>query len=130
MNADSIHGWLRLLVEFGTDLPDLLSVLLGTFGAWCFGLLAEAYFIPASWPARQQKGVTIVLTLAASVILSDLIWAGLDPADPVTVRLSASFIGGCIAPFLYPLVGRLLPSIPFIGPALASAVQSAWALPK
>lgn len=126
MNPSSVTSWLSVLTHAATDAPDLISVLLGTLGAFCLGLLAEAYFIPEAMPRRQQQGVTILVTLLASVVISDLLWAGLDPMDKLSVRLAGSFAGGCIAPFLYPLVAKIAAKIPGVGPTVASI----WALPK
>lgn len=125
MTPDGITHWLQVLIHAATDAPDLIAVLIGTLGAFCLGLLAEAYFIPESVPRRQQQGLTILITLLASVVISDLLWAGLDPADKASVRLAGSFAGGCFAPFLYPLLAKLVAKVPVLGPA----VSSIWALP-
>lgn len=126
MSAESVNRWISLLVHAGTDAPDLISVIIGTLGAFCLGLLVEAYFIPETMPRRQQQGITILVTLLASVVISDFLWAGLDPADKLSVRLAGSFSGGCVAPFLYPLVGKLAAKIPVVG----AQIGSIWALPK
>lgn len=123
---ETITRWLDVLLHAATDAPDLISVIIGTLGAFCLGLLVEAYFIPEAMPRRQQQGITILVTLAASVAISDVLWAGLDPADKLSVRLAGSFSGGCVAPFLYPLVGKLAAKVPVVGPM----VGSIWALPK
>lgn len=116
MNASA---WLQIFDNY----PDFLACLVGSAGGFAFGLIAEAYFIPQAWSERKQKGASVIVTLAAGVLMSSYIWHALDPSDPLSMRIAASFAASCLSIFLYPSAARVATKFfPTIG--------SVWAPPE
>ena len=97
----------RWLLATGVNYPDLVAILLGTAAGYAVGILAETYLIPATMPARQQQGLTVLITIVVAWLLSFLIWGTMDPADSATMRALISIAASVLAVFTYPLVGRI-----------------------
>lgn len=102
--------------------PDPLSLLIGTLGAYAFGLILEAYFLPVAWSARKQKAATVACTAISGVVLSVWMWSFLDPADSFQMRLSVAIPFSLIATIGYAPIARWVTAkIPIIGPIVGTA---------
>jgi hypothetical protein len=100
-------AYVQPTIEFLQKYPEILAILCATFGSWALGALSE-YFMPATWPDRAQKQITLLINVCSGTILCAVIWFGLDHVDARGLRLAVSLVCGVTSPFSYMLVGRIL----------------------
>lgn len=109
------------LLHIGERYPALVAIFLGTAAGYALGLIAETYFIPEKMPARQQQGLTVLITIAGATAMCAAIWHGLARGN-LELRIVASLAASLLAPFTYPAVARFMTArFPSIG--------TVWQLP-
>ena len=94
------------LIHTGRLHPDIVAILLGTASGNIASLLSETYAIPATMPARQQRGLTILIAIIGAFALSYAAWDVLNPADPAKLRAVVSLCASIVSVVVYPAVAR------------------------
>lgn len=87
--------------------PQLVAVVAGILSSWGLVASIEA-MIPPSLPAWQQKLITFLAGFVVSVLVSVLVWRGIDPKDATALQYGISIMAALIAPILYVWVSRAL----------------------
>lgn len=120
---DTIVNWVNQLAGLWQHYTDLGCILVANVPAWAIVIIAETFFIPATWTARAQQGATILLNIVIAWTVAATLWWVFDPADPLRVRLTVTGILSPISPFAYVWVGK-------IATKYFPSVGSIFALPK
>lgn len=78
----------------------LVAVISGILASWGLTFSLETMISPAL-AAWAQKLITFAVGFAISVVVSILVWRGLDPKDATSLQYGVSIMAAAIAPVLY-----------------------------
>jgi len=98
------------LLNLGQNWPDLVALGTGSLVGYVFTAMIELYFLPIltnEAEKRRQKGLTFLLCWFASTACSTILWAFMDPKDPVAMRVSVSCIVSILSFAGYPLIAQV-----------------------
>lgn len=100
-------NYLQQAVAYMQQYPQILAALAGILASW--GLVASIESaIPPTLAAWAQKLITFVAGFVVSVVVSILVWRGIDPKDAAALQYGISIMAALIAPILYVWVSRAL----------------------
>lgn len=102
-----MNQYLQQGIALLQQYPQLVAVIAGILASWGLVASMEAA-IPPSLAAWAQKLVTFTAGFAVSVLVSVLVWRGLDPKDATALQYGISIMAALIAPVLYVWVSRVL----------------------
>lgn len=108
-------------LHLGEHYPDLVALVVGTLVGYVFTAMLERYFFPMPIDPiakRRLQGLTFILCWLSSGTASAILWVAIDPQDPLSVRLSVSYVVSILSFAGYPFLAKVATGIfPKIGTA-------------
>jgi O-antigen/teichoic acid export membrane protein len=111
-------SYIQQIIDWFKTYPELIAVVCALLASWGLTGSLES-IIPNTLAPWKQKLITLVAGFLVAVVVSVLIWLGVDPKEAHSVAWGVSITAGLIAPLAYIWIGGLLSHFfPFL---------SAWA---